>query len=178
MQNCELLKIVWVWLLYMSSIRLSLSPLLFLSLTLSHSLSPLSEGEAGFDVSLEEFHSKKLRNKLVQQIHEPVVLASSALPDWCHTLTTFCSFLFPFEVREVFFASTALGMSRSVSLSLLLLFPVSSSPPLSSYFHLHIFFYKQHQPFTVYCEQRKPTYSLQRANFFVSHGCCTYCNNS
>jgi E3 ubiquitin-protein ligase HECTD1 len=70
------------------------------------------EGDAGLDVSMEEFHSKKLRNKLVQQIHEPVVLASGALPDWCHTLTTYCSLLFPFEVREVFFASTALGMSR------------------------------------------------------------------
>jgi hypothetical protein len=72
------------------------------------------EGETGLDVSMEEFHSKKLRNKLVQQIHEPVVLASGALPDWCHTLTTYCSLLFPFEVREVFFASTALGMSRSI----------------------------------------------------------------
>ena len=71
-----------------------------------------TEGDTGFDVSLEEFHSKKLMNKLMQQIHEPVVLSSSALPEWCYTLTVYHALLFPFEIREVFFASTALGMSR------------------------------------------------------------------
>lgn len=70
------------------------------------------EGDGGFDVSLEEFHSKKLRNKLIQQIQEPVVLSSSSLPEWCLTLTMQHSLLFPFDIREVFFASTALGMSR------------------------------------------------------------------
>lgn len=78
----------------------------------SHHYFTHTEGDAGFDVSLEEFYSKKLRNKLIQQIQEPVVLSSSSLPEWCHTLTMQYSLLFPFDIREVFFASTALGMSR------------------------------------------------------------------
>ena len=71
-----------------------------------------TEGNVCFDVSLEEFYSKKLMNKLMQQIHEPVVLSSNALPEWSHALTVSYPLLFSFEVREVFFYCTALGMSR------------------------------------------------------------------
>lgn len=65
-----------------------------------------------FEVPREEFQTKKLVNKLIQQVHDPVVLASGALPDWCHTLTLQYHFLFPFEVRELFFGCTAFGTSR------------------------------------------------------------------
>ena len=76
---------------------------------------PLSlGGDNPFEVSWKEFHSKKLVNKLLQQIHDPLVVASGVLPDWCHTLTSTYLFLFPFEVREVFFACTAFGTSWCV----------------------------------------------------------------
>ncbi len=65
-----------------------------------------------FEVPREEFQTKKLVNKLIQQVHDPVVLASGALPEWCHTLTLRYHFLFPFEVRELFFSCTAFGTSR------------------------------------------------------------------
>ncbi len=68
--------------------------------------------EAAFECPPDEFHSKKLLNKLVQQIHEPLVLASCSLPEWCNTLTVNYPVLFPFEVREVFFNCTAFGSSR------------------------------------------------------------------
>jgi len=73
-------------------------------------------GDQPFEVSREEFHSKKLVNKLVQQIHDPLVVASGALPEWCHALTSTHPHLFPFEVREVFFACTAFGTSRLVGM--------------------------------------------------------------
>jgi len=65
-----------------------------------------------FEVSSEEFHTKKLVNKLIQQVHDPVVLASGALPDWSHTLTLTHRYLFPFEVRDLFFGCTAFGTAR------------------------------------------------------------------
>lgn len=65
-----------------------------------------------FEVPSEEFQTKKLVNKLIQQVHDPVVLASGALPDWCHALALQYRFLFPFEVRELFFGCTAFGTSR------------------------------------------------------------------
>ena len=71
-----------------------------------------SVGNIPFDAPLEEFHSKKVMNKLIQQIHDPVVLASGALPEWTHQLTTSSPFLFPFEARELFFHCTAFGTSR------------------------------------------------------------------
>ena len=71
-----------------------------------------------FDAPLEEFHSKKVMNKLIQQIHDPVVLASGAMPEWTHQLTTASPFLFPFEARELFFQCTAFGTSRSVIASM------------------------------------------------------------
>lgn len=74
-----------------------------------------SVGDIPFDAPLEEFHSKKVMNKLIQQIHDPVVLASGALPEWSHQLTTASPFLFPFEARELFFHCTAFGTSRSAS---------------------------------------------------------------
>lgn len=71
---------------------------------------------AGLDFSelKKEFVSEKINNKLVQQLQEPLVLASRSLPDWCkHMLTTY-KFLFPFETRQLYFTTTAFGVSRSI----------------------------------------------------------------
>lgn len=62
----------------------------------------------------EQFMSKKITNKLQQQIQDPLVLASNSLPTWCENFNQSCSFLFPFETRQVYFNCTAFGASRSI----------------------------------------------------------------
>lgn len=62
----------------------------------------------------DQFGSKKLTNKLLQQIQDPLVLASSSLPAWCEELNHSCPFLFPFETRQLYFNCTAFGASRSI----------------------------------------------------------------
>lgn len=62
----------------------------------------------------ELFMSKKITNKLQQQIHDPLVLSSNALPNWCEDLNQSCPFLFPFETRQLYFNCTAFGASRSI----------------------------------------------------------------
>ncbi|XP_054154199.1 E3 ubiquitin-protein ligase HECTD1-like [Oppia nitens] len=78
------------------------------------SLSQLSLNESQILVNIEEFISKKITNKLQQQIHDPLVLVSNCTPDWCQYLTNICPMLFPFEVRQTYFLSTAFGTSRSI----------------------------------------------------------------
>ncbi|XP_072939169.1 E3 ubiquitin-protein ligase Ufd4 isoform X2 [Epargyreus clarus] len=60
------------------------------------------------------FHSTKLTNKLHQQLQEPLALAAAATPHWCQQLNDFCPFLFPLETRQMFFACTAFGTSRTI----------------------------------------------------------------
>ncbi|KAF7704192.1 hypothetical protein HF521_021264 [Silurus meridionalis] len=67
-----------------------------------------------FNASPEEFTSKKITTKILQQIEEPLALASGALPDWCEQLTSKCPFLIPFETRQLFFTCTAFGASRAI----------------------------------------------------------------
>jgi len=62
----------------------------------------------------EHFLSKKITNKLVTQIQDPLVLSASALPAWAEELTLTSPFLFPFETRQLFFHCTAFGSSRSI----------------------------------------------------------------
>ena len=66
------------------------------------------------NIPTEEFFSKKITNKLVQQIQDPLVIASGAAPSWCQSLTMACPMLFPFDVRQLHFACTAFGASRFV----------------------------------------------------------------
>lgn len=67
-----------------------------------------------FDFAPEHFTSKKITNKLLQQIQDPLVLSSSSLPAWCEELNHSCPFLFPFETRQLYFNCTAFGASRSI----------------------------------------------------------------
>lgn len=60
------------------------------------------------------FMSKKITNKLQQQIQDPLVLSSNSLPAWCEDLNQSCPFLFPFETRQLYFNCTAFGASRSI----------------------------------------------------------------
>ncbi|XP_068683255.1 E3 ubiquitin-protein ligase HECTD1-like isoform X4 [Montipora foliosa] len=68
----------------------------------------------GFIVDSEDFTSKKLTTKLLQQIQDPLVLASNALPTWSEVLTSTYPFLFPFDTRQLYFSCTAFGSSRAI----------------------------------------------------------------
>ncbi|BFZ12481.1 hypothetical protein BsWGS_15521 [Bradybaena similaris] len=70
--------------------------------------------EIHLNIPADEFVSKKITNKLTQQIQDPLVLSSGALPDWCEHLTRWCPMLFPFENRQLYFTCTAFGTSRSI----------------------------------------------------------------
>lgn len=62
----------------------------------------------------EPFLSTKLTNKLHQQLQDPLTLAANAISPWCQQLNDFCPFLFPLETRQMFFACTAFGTSRTI----------------------------------------------------------------
>jgi E3 ubiquitin-protein ligase HECTD1 len=76
------------------------------------SIIALEATSKGFNVPLDEFISKKITNKLVQQVQDPLVLSSRALPTWCEDLTYSAPMLFPFETRNLYFSCTAYGTSR------------------------------------------------------------------
>ncbi|XP_077394935.1 E3 ubiquitin-protein ligase HECTD1 isoform X2 [Festucalex cinctus] len=73
-----------------------------------------ADEDVQFNASPEEFTSKKITTKILQQIEEPLALASGALPDWCERLASKCPFLIPFETRQLFFTCTAFGASRAI----------------------------------------------------------------
>ena len=68
-----------------------------------------------FAVTPGAFVSHKLNSKLRQQLRDPLLLASDALPAWCEELTSSCPPLFPLETRQLFFSCTAFGVSRTIA---------------------------------------------------------------
>lgn len=72
------------------------------------------EIESACWVHPDDFTSKKITNKVVQQIQDPLALAAGALPTWCEELARSCPFLLPFETRRLYFSCTAFGASRSI----------------------------------------------------------------
>ncbi|XP_076629620.1 ubiquitin fusion-degradation 4-like isoform X6 [Colletes latitarsis] len=70
--------------------------------------------ESTYWVHPDDFTSKKITNKIVQQIQDPLALAAGALPNWCEELARSCPFLLPFETRRLYFCCTAFGASRSI----------------------------------------------------------------
>lgn len=65
-----------------------------------------------YSLNEDLFMSKKISNKLLQQIQDPLVLASNGLPKWCEDLNFSSPFLFPFETRQLYFNCTSFGTSR------------------------------------------------------------------
>lgn len=65
-----------------------------------------------YSLNEDLFMSKKISNKLLQQIQDPLVLASNGLPKWCEDLNFASPFLFPFETRQLYFNCTSFGTSR------------------------------------------------------------------
>jgi len=60
------------------------------------------------------FACDKLNAKLIQQLQDPLCLASRSLPPWCPFLLTRYRFLFPYDTRQLYFQTTAFGVSRSI----------------------------------------------------------------
>lgn len=58
------------------------------------------------------FVNNKLTAKLNRQLEEPMIVASSCLPDWALDLPQSFPFLFPFETRFSFLQSTSFGYAR------------------------------------------------------------------
>ncbi|KAK6837701.1 hypothetical protein RU639_001105 [Aspergillus parasiticus] len=64
--------------------------------------------------ALAQFINTKLTAKLNRQLEEPLIVASSCLPNWSEDLARLFPFLFPFETRHLFLQSTAFGYSRAM----------------------------------------------------------------
>ncbi|KIP04525.1 hypothetical protein PHLGIDRAFT_191474 [Phlebiopsis gigantea 11061_1 CR5-6] len=60
------------------------------------------------------FINNKLSAKLTRQLEEPMIVASSCLPDWALDLPTHFPFLFPFATRYNFLQSTSFGYARLI----------------------------------------------------------------
>ncbi|XP_072765519.1 E3 ubiquitin-protein ligase HECTD1 isoform X5 [Anoplolepis gracilipes] len=78
------------------------------------SLEQEESNETTYWLHPDDFTSKKITNKIVQQIQDPLALAAGALPNWCEELARSCPFLLPFETRRLYFSCTAFGASRSI----------------------------------------------------------------
>ncbi|ORX37302.1 hypothetical protein BD324DRAFT_642187 [Kockovaella imperatae] len=60
------------------------------------------------------FVNNKLTAKLTRQLEEVMIIASNCLPEWAVELPKHFAFLFPFETRYLFLASTAFGYHRLI----------------------------------------------------------------
>ncbi|KAF9991076.1 Ubiquitin fusion degradation protein 4 [Mortierella antarctica] len=61
-----------------------------------------------------KFVNSKISAKVNRQLEEPLIVASSCLPNWTVGLIKGFPFLFPFETRFTYLQSTAFGFSRSI----------------------------------------------------------------
>ncbi|KAH7093864.1 hypothetical protein BKA62DRAFT_55845 [Auriculariales sp. MPI-PUGE-AT-0066] len=60
------------------------------------------------------FVNNKLTAKMTRQLEEPMIVASSCLPDWSIDLVQHFPFLFPFTTRYSFLQSTSFGYARLI----------------------------------------------------------------
>ncbi|XP_018649274.1 hypothetical protein Smp_169180 [Schistosoma mansoni] len=67
------------------------------------------------EMKMEDFTSTRLTNKLLCQIHDPLALASGALPNWCLSLSQRFNILFSFNVRSQLFSACAFGPARAAT---------------------------------------------------------------
>jgi E3 ubiquitin-protein ligase TRIP12 len=65
----------------------------------------------------KEFANAKLTSKLMRQLQDALMVCAGSLPLWCTFLTTSASlhFIFPFELRQLLFRATSLGISRALA---------------------------------------------------------------
>lgn len=97
-----------------SSILRLLGVLHEMNATLDDILAEVKELVAVKPEPLAQFINTKLTAKLNRQLEEPLIVASSCLPNWSEDLARLFPFLFPFETRHLFLQSTAFGYSRAM----------------------------------------------------------------
>lgn len=62
-----------------------------------------------------DFINRKLSAKMQRQLEEPLIVASSCLPEWAYYFMSEYPFLFPFDIRYLFIQSTSFGYSRLIA---------------------------------------------------------------
>ncbi|VDN02850.1 unnamed protein product [Thelazia callipaeda] len=67
-----------------------------------------------YEISSDIFVSEKLTLKLLQELSDPLIVSSRALPSWCDELIFNHPCLFAVETRINYFRATAFGASRSI----------------------------------------------------------------
>ncbi|CAH8442904.1 unnamed protein product [Schistosoma rodhaini] len=73
----------------------------------------LVDKSESIEMKMVDFTSTRLTNKLLCQIHDPLALASGALPNWCLSLSQRFNILFSFNVRSQLFSACAFGPARA-----------------------------------------------------------------
>ena len=61
-----------------------------------------------------EFFSAKLTSKVNRQLQDPVVIMMGQIPSWITEMGYSCSFLFPFETRQMLFYPCAFDRERAM----------------------------------------------------------------
>ncbi|UJR08940.1 hypothetical protein I4U23_013192 [Adineta vaga] len=64
--------------------------------------------------SKNEFYSAKLTSKVNRQLQDPVVIMMGQIPSWITEMGYSCSFLFPFETRQMLFYPCAFDRERAM----------------------------------------------------------------
>ena len=65
-------------------------------------------------ISKNEFFSAKLTSKVNRQLQDPVVIMMGQIPSWITEMGYSCSFLFPFETRQILFYPCAFDRERAM----------------------------------------------------------------
>ncbi|CAF2682252.1 unnamed protein product [Rotaria sp. Silwood2] len=65
-------------------------------------------------ISKNEFLSAKLTSKVNRQLQDPVVIMMGQIPSWITEMGYSCSFLFPFETRQMLFYPCAFDRERAM----------------------------------------------------------------
>lgn len=79
-----------------------------------HKLVPLAAAEHILAIPPSEFINAKLTAKLARQLQDPLALCTNTLPSWCASLATDMAFLFPLDLRQLFFRGSSLGVPRAL----------------------------------------------------------------
>jgi E3 ubiquitin-protein ligase TRIP12 len=64
--------------------------------------------------SKSEYLSSKLTSKVNRQLQDPVVIMMGQIPSWITEMGYTCSFLFPFETRQMIFYPCAFDRERAM----------------------------------------------------------------
>ncbi|KIJ55771.1 hypothetical protein M422DRAFT_152050 [Sphaerobolus stellatus SS14] len=79
-----------------------------------HKLNEQGIGRSQNILQESAFVNNKLTAKLTRQLEEPMIVASSCLPDWAIELPQHFPFMFPFATRYSFLQSTSFGYARLI----------------------------------------------------------------